>query len=123
MGYSDIIVMKSEVYCRPWNVLRMPLSWWTPTLRTPFPCPQLRSGFCLLSAWEIRIDLLTRKGNAWSHQVWIRSGRPDLGAGTHSEMQQAGGGYLSNYQPRSEVLFAGQGTSGIVCWGFKGICT
>lgn len=34
-------------------------------------------------------DVLTTKGNAWSHQVWIRSGRPDLGAGTHPELQQA----------------------------------
>ena len=46
-------------------------------------------------------DLLTKKGNAWSHQMWIRSGCPDLGAGTHPELQQAGGGDLSRHQPRS----------------------
>ena len=47
---------------------------------------------------DIGVNLLTRKGNAWSHQVWIRSGRPDLGAGTHPELQQAGGGYLSRLE-------------------------
>lgn len=46
-----------------------------------------------------------RCGSVLAAQTWGQ---------THSEMQQAGGGYLSNYQPRSEVLFAGQGTSGIV---------
>lgn len=61
--------------------------------------------------------------------MWIRSGRPDLGAGTHPEMQQAGGGYPSSYQPRSEVLFAGQSSGspkGLVVLsdgGFKGIYT
>lgn len=44
-------------------------------------------------------------------------------------MQQAGGGYPSSYQPRSEVLFAGQSSGspkGLVVLsdgGFKGIYT
>lgn len=44
---------------------------------------------CLPSTGLMGTDLLTTKGNVWSHRVWIRSGRPDLGAGTHAELQQA----------------------------------